>query len=147
MKILLDGDACPVTDIAIRVAKEYGVEIVLVKNYAHVIEDSYATIVTVDIARDSADFYIVNNTEKDDIVITQDYGLSAMALSKGGICINQNGLIISSHNIDELLSRRHINQKLRREQKIYSKFKKRDKKADIKFEKSLRKLIIRAQKV
>lgn len=143
MKIFLDADGCPVVNIAIKIAKEYGMEIILVKNYAHIIEDSYATIVTVDISKDSADFYIVNNAKKDDIVITQDYGLAAMALSKDALCINQNGLIISSHNIDQLLSRRHINQKLRREQKIYSKFKKRDSSADIAFEKGLRELLIR----
>ena len=142
MKILVDADGCPVVDLTIKIAKEYGLNIILVKNYAHEIQDLYATIITVDISKDSADFYIVNNTKKNDIVITQDYGLAAMALSKGAICINQNGLIISSHNIDGLLNHRHINQKIRREQKKYTKFRKRDTSADKKFEESLRKLVL-----
>ncbi len=145
MKILVDADGCPVTHLAIKVAKEYDLNIILVKNYAHEIQDSYATIITVDISRDSADFYIVNNAEKNDIVVTQDYGLAAMALAKGAICINQNGLIISSYNIDDLLNHRHINQKLRREQKIYSKFRKRDNSADEKFEKSLIGLVLNSR--
>ncbi len=64
VKILVDADGCPVTHLAIKVAKEYDLNIILVKNYAHEIQDSYATIITVDISRDSADFYIVNNAEK-----------------------------------------------------------------------------------
>jgi uncharacterized protein YaiI (UPF0178 family) len=146
MKILVDADGCPVVDLTIKIAKEYVLDIIIVKNYAHEFYDSYATIITVDISRDSADFYIVNKAEKGDIVVTQDYGLAAMALSKGAICINQNGLIISSKNIDGLLNRRHLNQKLRREQNIYTKFKKRNAQADLQFEESLRKLITNTKK-
>lgn len=141
MKIFVDADGCPVVDIAIKVAKENIIHIIVVKNYAHKINDSYAEIVTVDISRDSADYYIVNKAAKGDIVVTQDYGLAAMCLSKGSIPINQNGLIISPDNIDGMLNRRHLNQQLRR-QKIYnSKFKKRNPLADLEFEKSLRNLI------
>lgn len=145
IKIYVDADGCPVVDIAIKLAKEYKQEIIVVKNYAHILNDDYATIITVDISRDSADYYIVNNIEKDDIVISQDYGLAAMVLSKEAICINQNGLIISSENIDSILNTRHINQKLRKEQKIYTKIKKRDIEANIRFEKSLRDLIEKTQ--
>lgn len=141
MKIYVDADGCPVVDIAIKVAKEFKLDIIIVKNHAHVINDDYATIVTVDISPDSADYYIVNKVEKGDIVISQDYGVAAMVLSKGAICISQNGLIISSKNIDSMLNSRHINQKLRREQKIYTKLKKRHPAANIEFEKGLRSLI------
>ncbi len=141
MRIFVDADGCPVVDIAIKVGKEYNLEVIVVKNYAHEIDDDYATIITVDISPDSADYYIVNQLEKGDIVISQDYGFAAMALAKGAICISQNGLIISSNNIDNLLASRHINQKLRREQNIYSKFKKRKESANIEFEENLRKLI------
>ncbi len=137
MRIFVDADGCPVVDIAIKVAKSYGLEIVVVKNYSHELADDYATIVTVDESPDSADFYIANNAIKGDIVITQDYGLAAMALGKCAFCLNQNGLIISSKNISMLLERRHINREIRRKHKKYTKFKKREPKQDIKFEKSL----------
>ena len=141
MKIYVDADGCPVVDIAIKVAKEYKLEIVVVKNYAHRVNDDYATIVTVDISRDSADYYIVNKVEKGDIVISQDYGFAAMVLAKEAICITQNGLVISQENIDGMLNSRHINQKLRREKQIYSKIKKRNPMANVQFEKSLRSLV------
>jgi len=62
-------------------------------------------------------------------------------MSKEAICITQNGLIISNDNIDGMLNSRHINQKMRREKKIYSKIKKRNPLANVQFEKSLRTLI------
>lgn len=142
MRIFVDADGCPVVNITIDLAKEYDLEVIIVKNYAHEIEDDYATIITIDIGPDSADYYIVNNLNKGDIVVSQDYGFAAMAIAKGAICITQNGFIITSKNIDGLLATRHINQKLRREHNIYSKFKKRSSLADIEFEKSLRNLII-----
>ncbi len=141
MKIFVDADGCPVIDLAIKVAKFYSLEIIIVKNYSHELWDDYATIITVDQSPDSADFYIANNARKGDIVVTQDYGLATMALSKRAFCINQNGLIINSKNIDSLLERRHINRELRRKHHKYTKFKKREAGQDAHFERKLKGLI------
>ena len=94
MKIYVDADGSPVVDISINIAKTYDLDIVIVKNHAHRIKDDYAEIVSVDIEQDSADFYIVNHISKNDIVITQDYGLAAMCLAKEAIVIHQNGFMI-----------------------------------------------------
>ncbi len=141
MNIYVDADGCPVVNIAIDIAKEYGLGITVVKNYAHVITSDYATIITVDISRDSADYCIVNKMTSGDIVVTQDYGLAAMVLARGGISINQNGYIISQDNIDGMLNTRHINQKLRRQNIHTSKFKKRNSEADVSFDNGFRRLI------
>lgn len=143
MLIFVDADGCPVVDTSIEVAKKYKLHIVVVKNYAVEIEDNYAEIVTVDISRDSADYYIANRIQKGDILVSQDYGLAAMCLAKEAICINQNGMIISKENIDGILNRRHLNQKLRRENKIYTKFKKRDPQINEDFKRNLDLLILR----
>ncbi|WP_077369114.1 YaiI/YqxD family protein [Anaerosalibacter sp. Marseille-P3206] len=141
MKIFVDGDGCPVVDLTIEIAKSYDIDVVVVKNYCHEIYDDYANIITVDKSSDSADYYIVNNATNGDIVVTQDYGLAAMALAKNAMCITQNGLIITSDNINQLLERRHFNREMRRKHNKYTKFKKRDTKSDIYFENNLRKLI------
>lgn len=141
MKIYVDADGCPVVDIAVSIAKEQGLQIFIVKNHAHNIEDSYATIVSVDISSDSADFYIVNHIGKGDIVITQDYGLAALCLSKKAYPINQNGLLFTEDNIDGMLNRRHIHRELRKQGKFHSKFKKRNPKQDNIFKINLRRLI------
>lgn len=141
MKIFVDGDGCPVVDLTIQIAKSYDIDVVVVKNYCHEIYDDYATIITVDKSSDSADYYIVNNATNGDIVVTQDYGLAAMALAKNAVCITQNGLIITSDNINQLLERRHFNREMRRKHNKYTKFKKRDTKSDVCFKKSLSELI------
>lgn len=141
MVIYVDADGCPVVNITIEVAKKHKLRVVVVKNYAVQVEDDYAEIVTVDISRDSADYYIANHIKKGDILVSQDYGLAAMGLAKEAICINQNGLIIGKDNIDGILNRRHLHQKLRRENKIYSKFKKRNPQANEDFMKSLDSLV------
>lgn len=141
MNIYVDADGCPVVNIAIDIAKEYGLDITIVKNYAHMITSDYANIITVDISRDSADYCIVNKMTSGDIVVTQDYGLAAMVLARGGISLNQNGYIISQDNIDGMLNTRHINQKLRRQNIHTSKFKKRNSEADVHFENGFRRLI------
>jgi uncharacterized protein YaiI (UPF0178 family) len=144
MRILVDADGCPVVDIAIKTAKSYDLDIIIVKNFSHELWDDYATIITVDQSPDSADFYIANHAAKGDIVITQDYGLAAMTLAKGALCINQNGLVISYKNIDQLLARRHINREIRRKHNKYTKFKKREPEQDAQFEESLKYLIEKA---
>lgn len=141
MKIYIDADGCPVVNLTVKIAKEYNLEVIIVKNYAHDITSSYASVVTVDIAADSADYYIINRVQKGDIVVTQDYGVAAITISKEAICITQNGLIISNVNIDGLLNSRHLNQQLRKNKKYYSKIKKRTHDNDINFEHQLRALI------
>lgn len=141
MKIFVDADGCPVVNIAIEIAKEYGLEIIVVKNFAHMIKSSYAEIVSVDIENDSADFYIVNRVSKGDIVITQDYGLAALCISKEAYPINQNGLVYTPFNIDGMLNTRHVHRELRKSGKHHSKFKKRTRENDDKFKKSFKRLI------
>lgn len=114
MKILVDADACPVKDIIIRVAKEKNINVIMLMDTSHVWENADVTVVTVDKARDGVDIALINMTSKNDVVITQDYGVAALALGKGAKALNQNGLIFSSKNMDRLLFERHLGQKVRR---------------------------------
>ena len=141
MKIFIDADGCPVVNISISIGKKYNLPVIVVKNYAVEIKDDYAEIVSVDISRDSADFYIVNRIKEGDIVITQDYGLAAMCLSKKAIPINQNGFIFDEYNIDYMLNRRHIHSEMRRQHKKHSNPPKRKKVQDTTFEESFEELI------
>ena len=113
MKIFIDADACPVTDIAIKIAKENGIEVTLVCDFAHEMQREGAKTVTVMRGADSADFRLVNLLSPGDIVITQDYGLAAMCMAKGARGLNQNGLEYTRENIDGLLWQRHEARKFR----------------------------------
>jgi uncharacterized protein YaiI (UPF0178 family) len=113
MKIIIDADACPVVDIAVNTAKERGIPCIIVCDNTHSIERNGAKTIVVDKGADSADCKIANLTEKGDVVITQDYGLAALILGKGAKALNQNGLIYTNDNIDNLLFTRHISIKER----------------------------------
>ena len=113
MKIIIDADACPDTNIAIQIAKENSVECVLICDTAHTIERDGCKTITVDKGADSVDFRLVNMLNKGDIAVTQDYGLAAMCLSKKAFAINQNGLIYSDKNIEQLLFTRYVGKKVR----------------------------------
>lgn len=140
MKVLIDGDGCPVVDISIKVSKEHNVEVLLICDTSHIFEKDYAKTIITSKGNDSVDFTLVNKVNKGDIVVTQDYGLAAMVLSKEGYPIGQNGLIYSKYNIDQLLYSRHVNKKIRSSGGKIKGPRKRSKEDDINFEKSLRSL-------
>lgn len=114
MRILVDADGCPVTDIAEDVARLHKTACIIICDSAHVFKSDYSKIITTDIGTDSTDFTLANMTENGDIVVTQDYGLAAMCLAKGARAINQNGIIYSDRNMDALLFTRHVSKKARR---------------------------------
>jgi uncharacterized protein YaiI (UPF0178 family) len=68
----------------------------------------------VDKEADSVDFALMGLLTRNDIVVTQDFGLAAMVLGKGARAVNQSGLVFTDENIDKLLMERHIGQKVRR---------------------------------
>lgn len=140
MKILIDADGCPVVDLTIKVATNLGLEVIIICDTSHNFSKKGVETIVVSKGSDSADFAIVNKVQKSDIVITQDYGLAAMVLSKGGYAINQNGMIYSNDNIDQLLFTRHISKKVRSAGGRTKGPKKRQKEDDIKFEESLMRL-------
>lgn len=113
MKILIDADGCPVVNIAVQMAKENCIDCFILCDTSHVFEKIGANTLTFSKGADSVDFALVNRVLAGDIVITQDYGLAAMCLSKNAIVINQDGMEYSAHNIDALLLSRHTARKIR----------------------------------
>lgn len=133
MQILVDADACPVKQIIVEEAKKRNIPVTMIIDTSHELNDGYSEVITVDKARDSVDIKLINILTNEDIVVTQDYGVAAMALGKGAKAINQNGLIYNDSNIDELLFSRFIGQKLRRAGKSTNTAKKRTKEDDENF--------------
>lgn len=113
MKIIIDADACPVTRIAAETARARGVPCMIVCDTAHFIEIDGCVSVTVDKGADSADYKVVSLAEKGDIAVTQDYGLAAMCLAKECRALNQNGLIYTDKNIENLLYTRYVGKEIR----------------------------------
>ncbi|MGL5051725.1 MAG: YaiI/YqxD family protein [Cetobacterium sp.] len=141
MKIIIDADACPVTDIAIKVGKEKKIECIIVCDNAHKIERNEVETIVVAQGADAVDFTIISKSEKGDIIITQDYGLASIVLSKGARAINQDGLIYNEFNIESLLFSRHMSQKMRNAGKRTKGPKKRTQDQNVEFEKKLLSLL------
>lgn len=113
MKVLIDADGCPVVDIAIEIAKENKVECVIMCDTSHVFERDGARTITLSKGADSVDFALVNLAQKDDVVVTQDYGLAAMCIGRCYAVISQDGMEYTDFNIDGLLLQRHSAKKIR----------------------------------
>lgn len=114
MRIIIDGDACPSRKIIEEVAKSYNLEVIIFCTYDHLIKSNYSEVRIVDKGFQSVDMKVVNENKKNDIVVSQDYGVAAMVLGKGSHAINPSGTIYTEGNIDTLLMKRHINAKVRR---------------------------------
>jgi len=144
MRILVDADACPVKQIIVRLARKNQIPVIMLIDTSHELNDGYSQIITVDKAVDGVDFALMGLLSKGDVVVTQDYGLAAMALGKGACVINQNGLIYTNNNIDRLLMERHIGGKVRRAGGRTKGPAKRTKEDDALFEAALERLLTNA---
>ena len=137
MKILIDADGCPVVDITLHIGQKYNIKTIIMCDTSHIINKIGVETIVLSKGSDSVDFALVNKVNKGDIIVTQDYGLAAMVLSKGGYPINQNGMVYTNENIDQLLFTRHISKKIRNAGQRTKGPRKRTKEDDIKFKDSL----------
>lgn len=141
MKILIDADGCPVVDLAVRMANEYAIGCLILCDTSHVFEKDGAVTLTFDKGADCVDFALVNRVLAGDIVITQDYGLAAMCLSKHARVIHQDGMEYTDDNINALLLARYTSQKIRSSGGRLKGPKKRTAEQDHSFEETLARLL------
>ena len=113
MQIFVDADACPVTRIVEQTARERGIPCSLLCDTNHALSSDYSEIKIIGAGADAVDFALINLCHKGDIVVTQDYGVAAMALGKGAYAIHQSGRWYTNENIDRLLMERHMAKKAR----------------------------------
>lgn len=107
MKVLIDADACPVVDIAVGLCREFSTECLLFCDTAHELRREGAQTLVFDKGADSVDYALVNRAGQGDVVITQDYGLASMCLTRGARVLHQDGWEYTPYNIDALLFQRH----------------------------------------
>ncbi|MEG2930944.1 MAG: YaiI/YqxD family protein [Ruthenibacterium sp.] len=141
MKILVDADGCPVVDITVRIAKQHGIECLLLCDTAHVFAKEGARTLTVSKGADSVDFALVNLLQAGDVVVTQDYGLAAMCLARKAQALHQSGMEYTADNIDCLLLARHTAKKIRNAGGRVKGMAKRTSEQDADFEMALRRIV------
>lgn len=142
MTIYVDADACPVTRITERVAKEFTIPVVLLCDTNHVLTSDYSEIRVIGTGADAVDIALINLCRSGNIVVTQDYGVAALALGKGAQAIHQSGKWFTDENIDGLLMERHMAKVARRKSKNHLKGPaKRTAEDNRRFEESFRRMI------
>jgi len=141
--IYVDADACPVVKIVENVAKKYKIPVSLLCDTNHVLDSAYSQVIVIGAGADAVDFALIGKCKKGDVVVTQDYGVAAMALGKGAYAIHQSGKWYTNDNIDMLLMERHLAKEARRKSpKNHMKGpSKRTREDDLNFEQSFEKLI------
>ena len=139
--IRVDGDGCPDIKVIERVAQKYHVPMKVYVDTSHILNCDYAIVVIVDTGMQSVDVKLENEIQQKDIVITQDYGVAVVALSKNAYVIHPSGVEYTNYNILELLENRHRNRKLRRQRIKTARIKKRTKSDTIYLKETLVRLI------
>ena len=114
MTIYIDADACPVIRIAEGIARKHGIPVTLLCDTNHQLVSDYSTVRMIGAGADAVDLALINLCRLGEIVITQDYGVAALALGKGAKAIHQSGRQYTDENIDGLLMERHLAKKARR---------------------------------
>lgn len=117
MRILVDADACPVVDLIEDIAKKNNVPVILFADTSHILSSDYSEVRVIDKGADAVDFAIMKVCQTGDIIVTQDYGVAAMALGMGVKAIHHTGREYTNDNIDQLLMDRHIAKKERAKSK------------------------------
>ena len=146
MQIFIDADACPVVGIVEAIAEKYNTPATLLCDTNHVLYSDYSEVIVVGAGADAVDYKLISICHKGDIVVSQDYGVAAMALGKGAYAIHQSGKWYTDENIDRMLMERHLNKKARRgSSKNHIKgSKKRTSEDDERFAQSFEKLMLMA---
>ena len=147
MQIFVDADACPVVGIIETIAGKYNIPATLLCDTNHILYSDYSAVIVVGAGADAVDYKLISICHKGDIVVSQDYGVAAMALGKGAYAIHQSGKWYTNENIDQMLMERHLNKKARRSShKNHIKGqRKRTEEDDVHFAQSFEKIILMAK--
>ena len=144
--IYVDADACPVTRIAESIAQKHGIPVTLLCDTNHQLTSDYSIVKVIGAGADAVDIALINLCKRGDVVVTQDYGVAALALGKGAKAIHQSGKWYTDDNIDGLLMERHLAKKARRSGKHHLKGPaKRTEEDDRRFAESFERMIIQAE--
>ena len=93
------------------IAEKYSIPATLLCDTNHVLYSDYSEVIVVGAGADAVDYKLISICHKGDVVVSQDYGVAAMALGKEAYAIHQSGKWYTNENIDQMLMERHRNKK------------------------------------
>ncbi len=119
LNIFVDADACPVKKEIYKVAKRYGLKVILVSNQPmRDPQEGWIQLVIVGSELDEADDWIVRHIEADDIIVSADIPLADRCLKKGASVLGPSGRPFTVDNIGDVLATRDLLTRLRESRTI-----------------------------
>jgi len=114
LDIYVDGDACPVKEEVLHVARRHGLEVYLVSNgYLRPINNRKVHIILVESGPDVADDWIAERIGDGDIAITADILLAQRCLKNSASAVGPTGKLFTEENIGNVVASRALNAHLR----------------------------------
>ena len=83
-------------------------------HYSNAQQPKGVETIYVDSGADAADYRIMQLANKEDLIVTQDYGLASLALAKGCIVLHHKGYKYTNDNIEQLLQTRYLSAMVRK---------------------------------
>ena len=113
-RIFVDADACPVKSETINIASRHRIVVYIVSNGGiRPSANPFVKTIVVDSGPDEADNWIVQNIEKNDIVITADILLSSRSVENGANIVSNDGQTIDTQNIGIKVASRNLMAEIR----------------------------------
>lgn len=147
MRLIVDGDACPVKDLILRAAWRLKLPLLLVSNSRMAFgNEPGVTAVIVPEGPDQADLWIVEAVTPQDLVITADIPLAAGVVAKGALAVGHRGEIFDEASMGDRLATWALHRSLRDEGQIIGGPKAFGSKDRAAFAASFERLVLRQQK-
>lgn len=107
-QVWVDADACPRTVMQFLRSNQakFGYDLWTVASSNHLLSGEQH--ISVDAEPQAVDMVIANRMQPGDIVVTQDWGLAAVILGKGGRAIAPSGLVYTSERMPFMLEQRNV---------------------------------------
>lgn len=114
MRLIVDGDACPVKDLLLRAAHRLELPLILVSNAPMAFgREPGVTPVVVPEGPDMADKWIADAATPADLVITADIPLAAAVVEKGGLALGHRGEVFDEASIGDRIATWQLHKQLR----------------------------------
>jgi uncharacterized protein YaiI (UPF0178 family) len=111
--IYIDADACPVKDETYRVARRYGVRVVVVANAPLRVPADPPAELVVRPGFGAADDWIAGQAGPGNIAVTADVPLAARCAARGAVAVDPRGRLLTADTIGEAVAVRDLMADLR----------------------------------
>lgn len=111
--IYVDGDACPVKNEVYKVARRFGLKVIVVANSSLNVPGDLLVEVIVVAGFGAADDAIAELIGPADIAITADIPLAARCVERGAEVVDPKGKLLSDRTIGEAVAMRNLMAELR----------------------------------